>query len=90
MTWVMARRNRPATPGTLDPDGAFVVQLRADAGGRRRLAGRVEHVTSGRSRQFESLADLLAFIEANANTEEPPASPANPVDPTPGRKVTHV
>ena len=42
---------------------AFVVHLRPgalpEAG---RLAGRVEHVASGRSERFESLPDLLAFL----------------------------
>jgi hypothetical protein len=78
MTFAMARRPRPATRGPLRPDGAFVVQLRTDADGRERLSGRVEHVTSGRSEQFESLAELLRFIESHANRKPGRASRRQP------------
>ena len=49
-------------PGPLKPDRAFLVQLRQEAGGRRRLSGRVEHVMTGASEQFGSLAALLDFM----------------------------
>ena len=42
---------------------AFVVHLRANGGPRRaRFAGRVEHLSSGRSALFSSLRGLLAFF----------------------------
>jgi hypothetical protein len=47
----------------LEPEGAFVIQLRSDSDVRhRRLRGRVEHVMSGQSEQFTSLARLLTFM----------------------------
>ena len=49
---------------SLAPEGIFVVHLRSDSvPGRQHLVGRVEHVKSGDSEQFASLAALLAFIE---------------------------
>jgi hypothetical protein len=46
------------------PAGIFVLHLRSDSDpSRRRLIGRVEHVMSGDSAGFGSLADLLAFID---------------------------
>lgn len=49
---------------TLSVHRAFVVHLRADGGPRRaRFAGRVEHLSSGRSALFSSLRELLAFFE---------------------------
>lgn len=69
---------RPTSP-RLTPDGTFVVQLRSNSDvGRRRLRGRVEHVMSGQSVQFTSLASLLAFMAryaptATADDKEKPA-----------------
>jgi len=49
--------------GGLDPAGTFVVQLRAGSDpARERISGRIEHVMSGVSEQFESVADVLAFM----------------------------
>jgi hypothetical protein len=49
---------------SLAPEGIFVVHLRSDSvAGRQHLVGRVEHVKSGDSEQFASLAALLAFVE---------------------------
>ena len=48
----------------LPPERAFVVQLSTAAsldGGR--TVGRVEHVVSGRSTHFESLQQLLVFMQ---------------------------
>jgi hypothetical protein len=56
----------PATKKTplLSPAGIFVIHLRSDSdASRERLIGRVEHVMSGDSEAFVSLADLLAFID---------------------------
>lgn len=70
----MAARTRTVTPrAPLEPEGAFVVQVRADADLQGRLCGRVEHVMSGRSEPFESLAGLLTFIEAHANLGQRPS-----------------
>jgi hypothetical protein len=51
------------TKSALPVGGAFVVHLRPGALPEEgRMAGRVEHVTSGRSERFESLPELLAFL----------------------------
>jgi len=45
----------------------FVIHLRSDSDlSRQRLIGRVEHVKSGDSEAFVSLADLLAFMDRHA------------------------
>lgn len=47
----------------LTPDRAFVVQLRENAGfGIGEISGRVEHVISGRSAGFCTLAELASFM----------------------------
>jgi hypothetical protein len=52
------------TSALLAPQRAFVVQFRADANVTAgRMAGRVEHVVSGRSERFSSMTGLWAFIE---------------------------
>ena len=49
---------------SLEPEGIFVLHLRSDsAAAVERLVGRVEHVKSGESEPFTSLAALLAFID---------------------------
>ena len=51
------------TRSALPAEWAFVVQLRPGALPEEgRMAGRVEHVASGRSEHFESLPELLAFL----------------------------
>lgn len=58
----------------LEPAGTFVVQLRAGSDvARKRISGRVEHVMSGESQRFASLADLLAFM-ARRGAPTPPAA----------------
>ena len=47
----------PVVPDLL-PEGAFVVEFRLDAG----LAGRVEHIVSGRATRFADEGELLAFV----------------------------
>jgi len=56
--------------GGLDPAGTFVIQLRAGSDvTRERISGRIEHLMSGVSERFESLAELLAFMaRRNAST----------------------
>lgn len=50
-------------PLPLSVHRAFVVQFRAETDiAQGCVMGRVEHVTSGRATQFESLTELLAFI----------------------------
>jgi hypothetical protein len=50
-------------PGTIDPEDSFLVQLRG--GSRladRDVSGRIEHLHSGISEPFGSLAELFAFL----------------------------
>jgi hypothetical protein len=47
----------------LSPDRAFVLHLDASARPPRRVAGRVEHITSGRVAHVTSLRELLVFLE---------------------------
>jgi hypothetical protein len=48
----------------LPAERAFVVQLYAEVDvARGRIAGRVEHVVSGQAGHFDTLEDLLTFIE---------------------------
>ena len=52
------------------PQGIFVVHLRSDSDvGCRRLVGRVEHVKSGHDEPFDSVEDLLAFMERHVTSE---------------------
>jgi hypothetical protein len=46
----------------LRPDRAFVLQLDVHARPPRRVAGRVEHITSGRVAHVTSARELLAFL----------------------------
>ena len=51
------------TRSALPVNWAFVVHLRPGALPEEgRMAGRVEHVASGRSEQFASLRELLVFL----------------------------
>jgi hypothetical protein len=59
---------------TLPPEGAFVLQLQSGVDvGAGSIAGRVEHITTGRAMRFASLDDLLTFIAAAFKA--PPARP---------------
>jgi hypothetical protein len=54
----------PADESPLSPHRAFVVQLTENTDVTRgQWAGRVEHVTSGQATRFQSLDELLAFVE---------------------------
>ena len=54
----------------LPADRAFVVQLRADADlARGVIRGRVEHVVSGAAALFDSVENLLAWIEAETSAD---------------------
>ena len=60
----------------LTPAATFVVQLGTDSDlTTRRLRGRVEHVTSGRSDRFGSLDELLTFMADHLAFEEPDTIP---------------
>ena len=48
----------------LPPDRAFVLHIDARAQPPRRVAGRVEHVTSGRVAHIISVRQLVAFLAA--------------------------
>jgi hypothetical protein len=49
--------------GALPPEAAFVLQLQPTAGSARTaIAGRVEHIVSGRAARFGTSSELLAFI----------------------------
>ena len=61
----------------LSPERAFVIHLDSSSDlAARRPAGRVEHVQSGESAHFRSLADLFAFFARYLNKD--PRSPAGP------------
>ncbi|HSF33591.1 MAG TPA: hypothetical protein VLK82_24370 [Candidatus Tectomicrobia bacterium] len=66
-------RDRP-----LPTERAFVVQLHAETEmARGRILGRVEHVLSGQAAHFDTLEDLLTFIEQVLTSlrAEPPEEP---------------
>lgn len=48
----------------LPPDRAFVLHLAASAQPPRRVAGRIEHVTSGQVAHITSTRQLVAFLAA--------------------------
>lgn len=62
----MGRRRRGELDGespSLPASRAFVVQLSGDTQPRRgRVRGRAEHIESGRSQQFGTLEELMAFV----------------------------
>ena len=65
----MPAKSRPSfTP--LLPDRAFVVQLRQSPDlSPETLAGRAEHISSGRSILFDSLAELYEFMGSAAEPD---------------------
>jgi hypothetical protein len=81
----MEQRRESSNP--LTPQRAFVVQFRTDTNiAAGRMAGRVEHVVSGQSGRFSSMASLLAFIEkvlSEVNTERPEGAEVVSGDPVP-------
>jgi hypothetical protein len=62
----------------LAADRAFVVQFRASSADRpfTSLAGRVEHVHTGAVQHFESLDELLTFLERALEAPQPKAKAA--------------
>ena len=56
--------NPPQSAAPLSAHWAFVVQLHREAPiTTDRLSGRAEHVTSGQAIQFNSVAQLLGFMQ---------------------------
>jgi hypothetical protein len=55
---------------------AFVVHFGTAEGPRRRFHGRVEHLSSGRTAHFSSLARLLGFVSAILGSFDPGNPPA--------------
>jgi hypothetical protein len=53
----------------LRPERAFVLHLDVHARPPRRVAGRVEHITSGRVAHITSLRGLLEFLEEVLRSE---------------------
>ncbi len=50
--------------GSLSPHWSFVIQLHVGTSFEPdRFFGRIEHVTSGQTTRFESLAEVMAFME---------------------------
>ena len=71
--------NETAAPRScsLTPEGMFVIHLRSDSAvARQHVAGRVEHVKSGESERFASLAALLGFIDRHLRNDLPSAASA--------------
>src|SRR6185369_13846416 len=62
-------RTNPAAPvaqteSPFSPYRAFVVQYRAETSvAQGHIAGRIEHIVSGQATHFDSLQELLAFVE---------------------------
>ncbi len=48
--------------GTLDPAGSFVIRFRSGSRRGGPVAGRVEHVSTGRQSRFASLEELAGFM----------------------------
>ena len=88
------RRGAGPTPGDVSsflPEGAFVVQFRTGAATLDGpLAGRVEHVVSGRAAHFNTQAELLAFLRDALRFLLPrtlvPETHTTPEQPGPQRK----
>ena len=62
-------------PASLSVHRAFVVHFGSRPGRRRRFHGRVEHLSSGRTAIFSSLARLLGFVVAGLEGTAPSAAP---------------
>lgn len=63
-----ALQKRPSTQSPLpldaplSPQWAFVVQFRAAPNGPTYPAGRIEHMSSGRTAHFQSLEELVTYL----------------------------
>jgi len=70
----------PRSDPLLSPDGIFVLHLRSDsAPAGEHVVGRIEHLKSGDSETFASLAGLLRFIDRYVSHDRPPTRrPSSP------------
>jgi hypothetical protein len=69
----------PRSDPLLTPDGIFVLHLRSDsAPAGEHVVGRIEHLKSGDSEAFASLAALLRFIDRYVSHDRPPAGRPQP------------
>ena len=67
-TWLRSSRYSRPTMNTLQHVGAFVVQFRSESVLEGKpLAGRIEHVTSGRTATFHSLEALMEALDRVIN-----------------------
>ncbi len=68
------RDNLPLYPA----DSAFVLQFQRGCGSAAsKCVGVVEHISSGRAKQFTSVAELVTFVQSTitkAQSEAPPSS----------------
>jgi len=63
MTSYSSRRYSQHAMNGLHPGSAFIIQFRTDSNpGAVKLAGRIEHVTSGKTATFESLHDVPELL----------------------------
>jgi hypothetical protein len=62
---------------------AFVVQVRAGTPGGGDLAGRVEHVLSGKAQHFESVQELISFVHRMIRIEDRAREPAGEAEQNP-------
>jgi hypothetical protein len=66
---------------------AFVLQLSSDWNPGDPLAGRVEHVTSGKAARFQNLTELADFADRimreNASDDDEQEQPEFPSEPRP-------
>ncbi len=56
----------------LSPQWAFIVQFRAVPGGPIFAAGRIEHLVSGRTAHFQSLQELLTYLDRELHATQQP------------------
>ncbi len=62
----------------MPPEGIFVVHLRSNSTAADVVNGRVEHVKSGASERFSSLADLVSFMTRYAGQRDTAAEKERP------------
>jgi len=69
----MSDTRPPGTPTRLLPETTFLVQLRSDCRPEdSRVSGRVEHLRSGNSEPFASLAELLTYMARHTRQADGP------------------
>jgi hypothetical protein len=71
--WTEISPNALPFQGPLSVHRAFVVHFATAGGTRRRFRGRVEHLSSGRTAHFSSLAQLLGFVAVVLDSTSQPA-----------------